>query len=188
MLTRHFNCSAALLTSSCQSGYLSFCFTQSLTAAVFQVFAHTNDLNEKDDTIAHLKMREASLEGLLAANDRMHEQDAIVRLQLGKRLEQVLLDKEEAYEELDLFKVRCGEARQGRARPHLHGRTPPLTSIRILSLLPSTPLLTINFALLCLISRPLLSYLSSIISLFCPISLPSYLSSVLSLFCPVSLL
>ena len=62
-------------------------------------------MNEKDDTIAHLKLREASLEGLLAANDRMHEQDAIVRLQLGKRLEQVLLDKEEAYEELDLFKV-----------------------------------------------------------------------------------
>jgi hypothetical protein len=73
--------------------------------SVLQVFAHTNDLNEKDDTIAQLKMREASLEGLLAANDRMHEQDAIVRLQLGKRLEQVLLDKEEAYEELDLFKV-----------------------------------------------------------------------------------
>ena len=69
-------------------------------------------------------------------------------------------------------------ARQGRARPHLHGRTPPLTSIRILSLLPSTPLLTINFALLCLTSRPLLSYLSPFLSLFCPISLLSYLSSL----------
>lgn len=35
----------------------------------------------------------------------MHDQDALVRLQLGKRLEQVLLDKEEAYQELDSFKV-----------------------------------------------------------------------------------
>ena len=70
-----------------------------------QVFAHTNDLNEKDDTIVQLQKREMILEGVLAANEKMHEQDAIVRLQLGKRLEQVLLDKEEAYEELDLFKV-----------------------------------------------------------------------------------
>ena len=70
-----------------------------------QVFAHTNDLNEKDDTIVQLQKREMVLEGVLAANEKMHEQDAIVRLQLGKRLEQVLLDKEEAYEELDLFKV-----------------------------------------------------------------------------------
>lgn len=52
-----------------------------------------------------LQKRELALEGVLAANEKMHEQDAIVRLQLGKRLEQVLLDKEEAYEELDLFKV-----------------------------------------------------------------------------------
>lgn len=35
----------------------------------------------------------------------MVEQDAQVRLQLGKRLEQVLQDKEEALEELEVFKV-----------------------------------------------------------------------------------
>lgn len=69
------------------------------------MFAHTNDLNEKDDSIAKLMKRQLYLETMLTANEKLHEQDAIVRLQLGKRLEQVLLDKEEAYEELDLFKV-----------------------------------------------------------------------------------
>ena len=73
---------------------------------IIQVFAHTNDLNEKDNVIIKLKKRQISLENIIAANEKLHEQDAIVRLQLGKRLEQVLLDKEEAYEELDLFKVR----------------------------------------------------------------------------------
>ena len=69
------------------------------------MFAHTNDLNEKDGSIAKLMKRQLYLETMLTANEKLHEQDAIVRLQLGKRLEQVLLDKEEAYEELDLFKV-----------------------------------------------------------------------------------
>ena len=62
-------------------------------------------MNEKDDSIAKLMKRQLFLETMLTANEKLHEQDAIVRLQLGKRLEQVLLDKEEAYEELDLFKV-----------------------------------------------------------------------------------
>ena len=62
-------------------------------------------MNEKDDSIAKLMKRQLYLETMLTANEKLHEQDAIVRLQLGKRLEQVLLDKEEAYEELDLFKV-----------------------------------------------------------------------------------
>jgi hypothetical protein len=62
-------------------------------------------LNEKDDMILKLKKQESLLETALAATERLQEQDAIVRLQLGKRLEQVLLDKEEAYEELHHFKV-----------------------------------------------------------------------------------
>ena len=65
----------------------------------------TNDLNEKDDTIVKLKRREASLERMVFVNEKVHEQDALVRLQLGKRLEQVLLDKEEAYEELEQLQV-----------------------------------------------------------------------------------
>lgn len=69
------------------------------------MFAHSHDLNEKDDMILKLKKQESLLETALAATERLQEQDAIVRLQLGKRLEQVLLDKEEAYEELHHFKV-----------------------------------------------------------------------------------
>lgn len=69
------------------------------------MFAHTNDLNDKDDVILRLRKQESLLESALAATERLQEQDAIVRLQLGKRLEQVLLDKEEAYEELHHFKV-----------------------------------------------------------------------------------
>ena len=56
-----------------------------------------------------LKRREASLERMVFVNEKVHEQDAIVRLQLGKRLEQVLLDKEEAYEELEQLQVRIFE-------------------------------------------------------------------------------
>jgi hypothetical protein len=36
---------------------------------------------------------------------RMYEQDAMVRVQLGKRLEQVIMDKEEATDELDDLKI-----------------------------------------------------------------------------------
>lgn len=74
--------------------------------SLYQIFALTNDLNEKDDTIVKLKRREASLERMVFVNEKVHEQDALVRLQLGKRLEQVLLDKEEAYEELEQLQVR----------------------------------------------------------------------------------
>ena len=59
--------------------------------------------------IVKLKRREASLERMVFVNEKVHEQDAIVRLQLGKRLEQVLLDKEEAYEELEQLQVRQWE-------------------------------------------------------------------------------
>jgi hypothetical protein len=37
--------------------------------------------------------------------EKEHEQDSVVKIQLGKRLEQVLLDKEEAYEELEQLQV-----------------------------------------------------------------------------------
>lgn len=36
----------------------------------------------------------------------MYEQDAVVRMQLGKRLEQVLMDKEDALEQIEFYKVR----------------------------------------------------------------------------------
>jgi hypothetical protein len=69
----------------------------------------TNDLNERDEQIAALKRKEEQFEQMLVDRDNMFKQDAMVRMQLGKRLEQVLMDKEEAMEQLELMKVikRC---------------------------------------------------------------------------------
>ena len=41
----------------------------------------------------------------LAQKEKMYEQDAMSRMQLGRRLEQVLMDKEEAVEQLEMMKV-----------------------------------------------------------------------------------
>ena len=65
----------------------------------------TNDLNDKDDLIVKLKREVAALERTVFIKEKEHEQDSIVKVQLGKRLEQVLLDKEEAYEELEQLQV-----------------------------------------------------------------------------------
>jgi hypothetical protein len=64
-----------------------------------------NDLNDREEQITQLKKREESYEKTLLDRDNMFKQDAMVRMQLGKRLEQVLMDKEEAYEQLELVKV-----------------------------------------------------------------------------------
>lgn len=66
----------------------------------------TNDLNEREDQLIAMKKREEAYLEQLANKDRMYEQDAMVRMQLGKRLEQVLMDKEEIKDELDDLKVR----------------------------------------------------------------------------------
>lgn len=70
-----------------------------------QMLVLTNDLNEREDQIIALKKREAAFQDTLANKERMYEQDAMVRMQLGKRLEQVLMDKEEIKDELDNLKV-----------------------------------------------------------------------------------
>ncbi len=72
---------------------------------MMQTLAMTNDLNEREDQIIALKKRENALEENLKIRERMYAQDAQVRLQLGKRLEQVLMDKEEIKDELDNLKV-----------------------------------------------------------------------------------
>ncbi len=79
----------------------------------------TNDLNERDEQIAALKRKEEQFEQVLVDRDNMSKQSSMVRMQLGKRLEQVLqelevllwgegcevlMDKEEAYEQLELMK------------------------------------------------------------------------------------
>ena len=72
-----------------------------------QMLVLTNDLNEREDQIIAMKKREEAYIEQLASKDRMYEQDAMVRMQLGKRLEQVLMDKEEVKDELDSLKVCC---------------------------------------------------------------------------------
>lgn len=70
-----------------------------------QMLVLTNDLNEREDQIIALKKREAVYTETIANKERMYEQDAMVRMQLGKRLEQVLMDKEEIKDELDNLKA-----------------------------------------------------------------------------------
>lgn len=70
-----------------------------------QMLVLTNDLNEREDQLISMKKREEAYLEQLASKDRMYEQDAMVRMQLGKRLEQVLMDKEEIKDELDDLKV-----------------------------------------------------------------------------------
>lgn len=70
-----------------------------------QLMAMSNEMAEKDDVIAAFKKSEQQYEQKLQERENMYKQDNIVRLQLGKRLEQVLMDKEEALEQLDMLKV-----------------------------------------------------------------------------------
>jgi hypothetical protein len=65
----------------------------------------TNDLSERDSQIVELRRKEASLLQNINHLEKSHEQDAMVRMQLGKRLEQVLIEKEEAYEQIENLKV-----------------------------------------------------------------------------------
>jgi myosin-5 len=64
----------------------------------------TNDITDRESHLVAAKSREADLKKSLLAKEKMYEQDAIMRMQLGKRLEQVLMDKEEACEQLEILK------------------------------------------------------------------------------------
>ena len=68
----------------------------------------TNELNERDEQIALFKRKEAHYEQTLQERDNLYKQDAMVRMQLNKRLEQVLMDKEEVQEKLDALQVSPG--------------------------------------------------------------------------------
>lgn len=70
-----------------------------------QLFILSNDLNEREEEIIKLREREETLLQHMLSKEKMYEQDAIVRMQLGKRLEQVLMDKEEIKDELEQCKV-----------------------------------------------------------------------------------
>lgn len=67
---------------------------------MMQMLVMANDLNDREEQIVLLKKKEEHYEQTLSERDNMFKQDAMVRMQLGKRLEQVLMDKEEALEQL----------------------------------------------------------------------------------------
>ena len=70
-----------------------------------QLMALTNDLNEREDQIMSLKKREQDLATRLSQKEKAFEQDTMVRNQLGKRLEVVLMDKEDLKDQLELLQV-----------------------------------------------------------------------------------
>jgi hypothetical protein len=72
---------------------------------LIQMMMLTNDLNDRDEQIAALRQRETLLQQTYSQKEKMWEQDALVRMQLGKKLEQVLMDKEELQEENEMLHV-----------------------------------------------------------------------------------
>lgn len=56
----------------------------------------SNELGERNSLIDEMKKMQMQYEQKLVEKDNLYKQDSIVRLQLGKRLEQVLMDKAEA--------------------------------------------------------------------------------------------
>jgi hypothetical protein len=70
-----------------------------------QMVFMNNDLAEKDEQITSLKKNLQEFELKLKEKDNLMKQDTMVRLQLGKRLEQILIDKEEALEQLEQLRA-----------------------------------------------------------------------------------
>jgi hypothetical protein len=66
----------------------------------------SNELGERNRVIEDYKNLQLQYEQKLQEKDNLYKQDSIVRLQLGKRLEQVLMDKEEALEKVEQLQVR----------------------------------------------------------------------------------
>jgi hypothetical protein len=71
---------------------------------MIQMLVLANDLNDREEQIAGLRKKEESYEQTIVDRDNMFKQDCMVRMQLGRRLEQVLMDKEEAFEQLEQMK------------------------------------------------------------------------------------
>eukprot|EP01041_Mallomonas_annulata_P007192 gene7191-14661_t len=69
---------------------------------MLQMLELTNDLNDREDFIIFLKKREVLLMEELEGKEKAHESDNQVRMQLAKRLTQVLMDKEDIKEQLQI--------------------------------------------------------------------------------------
>lgn len=78
---------------------------EALQKTKLQIVLMNNDLAEKDEAISQLRKNLQESELKLREKDNLMKQDTMVRLQLGKRLEQVLIDKEEALEQLEQLRA-----------------------------------------------------------------------------------
>lgn len=65
----------------------------------------SNELAARDVQIEDIRKQNLILQQQLEEKDKLYTQDSLVRLQLGKRLEQVLMDKEDALEQIEQLKV-----------------------------------------------------------------------------------
>jgi len=69
----------------------------------------SNELAARDSQIEELRRQNSTLQQQLEEKDKMYNQDSLVRLQLGKRLEQVLMDKEDAFEQIEQLKAQLSK-------------------------------------------------------------------------------
>jgi hypothetical protein len=78
-----------------------------------QLVAMNGELIERDEQLALMKKLQTDYESQLREKDNLMKQDTMVRLQLGKRLEQVLMDKEDALEQLEQLKAQLDMITRG---------------------------------------------------------------------------
>lgn len=72
---------------------------------VVQVMTMSNELNEKDQVIIASKKREEALSAILASKEKVFEQDASARVQLGQKMQALFIEKMDALEQADHYKV-----------------------------------------------------------------------------------
>ena len=70
----------------------------------------TESLNEKDDQINAYKKKEKSLIEAMAHKEKQQHENATITLQLGKRLEQALLDKADLKDMVESLKRKLADA------------------------------------------------------------------------------
>jgi hypothetical protein len=65
----------------------------------------SNELNEKEQAIIASKRREEALAAVLASKEKIFEQDASARVQLGQKMQALFIEKEDALEQVEYYKV-----------------------------------------------------------------------------------
>ena len=86
----------------------------------------TESLNEKDDEINAYKKREKSLNEAMARKEKQHQENTTITLQLGKRLEQALLDKEDLKDMVEALKKKLKVVSDATANTTDNNSTAPL--------------------------------------------------------------